>query len=156
MVLLYLKDGIYLWNSGMFFMRVDVLLDLVSWYLFELSVGMIWVVVVLGILDEWEVLYDVFQYILVISIDYGIMEWEFSWIVVILIEFGWSDVGLWWMLIDFCEFGWSNLEWGDVIVVECIDLVIVIMGLYVVMIGLEGMVVVVILDVVLVVFLDCL
>jgi len=150
----YLQDETYSWNSGMFFMRADVLLDSVRRHLPELSAGMTRYAAALGTAEEKSVLHEAFQATPGISVDYGIMERESNRIAVIPTEFGWSDVGSWRTLIDFREPGQSNLEQGDVTSVECTDSVIVTTGPHVAAIGLEGMAVVATPDAVLVVPLD--
>ena len=150
----YLEEGIYSWNSGMFFMRADVLLDAVRAHMPELSEGMDRYAAALGTPEEQAILHEVFEATESISIDYGIMERESERLAVIPTEFGWSDVGSWRTLIDFRNPGESNWIQGDVTTLDCRDSVIVSTGPHVATIGLEGLAVVATPDAVLVAPLD--
>ena len=88
----YLKEGTYLWNSGMFIWNIDTIKELTNKYLNNTY----------RILDEIAISEDDFDkklkenYCRVdnISVDYGIME-KAENIHVIPGEFGWDDLGSW-------------------------------------------------------------
>ncbi len=92
----FVSGGGYLWNSGMFFFRVEVMLAAIKRFMPELAEG-------LRVIDEarrhgpdaerWEVR-KTFESLASISIDYGIME-HLEEIVVIPADCGWSDLGNW-------------------------------------------------------------
>jgi len=92
----YLLTGNYLWNSGMFFFRADVMLDAIAKHLPDLHAG----------LDELSAarkiggahaatrLAEVFPRLPSISIDYGVIEKQQN-LSVVRGAFGWSDLGSW-------------------------------------------------------------
>ncbi len=85
----YLKDPLYLWNSGMFVFRVGALKEAYRNHLPEMS----------GLLDkvnfdQIETLEDIYGALEKISIDYGILE-KAEEVTVIPTEIGWSDLGSW-------------------------------------------------------------
>lgn len=87
----YLKDGNYLWNSGMFVWRVD-------YFMAELkrSLGEIFLLLerrTPGSVSA-QSLHEYFERVPSISIDYGLME-KASNISFVSFDAGWSDVGTW-------------------------------------------------------------
>lgn len=93
----YLADGHYVWNSGMFVVKKQTLLNMYTEYLPDTS----------KILQELEknnlanldVLYKNMESI---SFDYGIME-KADHIAVIPADIGWSDIGSWSALKDMLQ-----------------------------------------------------
>ena len=92
----YLLKGNYLWNSGMFFFRADVMQNAIQAHMPDLFKG-------LSELDAAalessakyeEKLAAVFPRLPSISIDYGIIEKETE-LNVVRGSFGWSDLGSW-------------------------------------------------------------
>jgi len=90
----FLASGDFLWNSGMFVWRVDVILDLLKTLLPDLHEGLMKLDAVLGTDKFTSTLEYVYGVVRPISIDYGIME-KAQNVLVIKGEFGWSDVGSW-------------------------------------------------------------
>lgn len=89
----YLADGNYFWNSGMFVVRVSVLLELVQRHLPNLYAKV--PEIRKAILNkERNLLRECYQSLESISIDYGIME-KADNILMIPGDFGWDDVGSW-------------------------------------------------------------
>ncbi len=91
----FLADGGYLWNSGIFVCRRDVLLTAFARYLPELHRG-------LARLLEKEnrpALDEVYWSLPSISLDHGILE-KADNVAVVPVEMGWSDVGTWEALHD--------------------------------------------------------
>ena len=150
----YLSDGRYLWNSGMFFMRADVLLAAVDKHLPGLSRGIKGYQKAIGTRDEPAALRACFEQAESISIDYGVMEKEVGNITVIPADFGWSDVGSWRTLLDFRGAGEENFVRGSATVVDSRGSVIVSTGPHIAVVGVEGMAVVATEDAVLVVPLE--
>jgi len=98
--LLYIKEGDYLWNSGIFIFQVDVILNELGKYLPKLYRGL---VEIDGVLDGDrypETLERVYSHLESISIDYGIMERAREPVYTITGNFGWSDVGSWQALFE--------------------------------------------------------
>jgi mannose-1-phosphate guanylyltransferase len=93
----YLADGHYVWNSGMFVVQKQRLLDMYQEYLPETA----------KILLELEQnnlqnLSQLYQKTDAISFDYGIME-KAQYIAVIPADIGWSDIGSWSALKDMLQ-----------------------------------------------------
>lgn len=103
----FLAAGNYLWNSGMFFFRVDVIWKAIARYLPELSA-------MLENYDEaalqgreTEIVQRTYKTLPSISIDYGVME-RAEDILVAPGSFGWRDIGSWttaWELAEKDEQG---------------------------------------------------
>ncbi len=87
----YLKEGNYLWNSGMFISKVSVMLEAIEKHMPLLYKALIKIKE--SNFDE-NILKKEFEKLESISIDYGIME-KAENTVVIRGEFPWDDVGDW-------------------------------------------------------------
>lgn len=138
----YLKAGRYLWNSGIFVFRADVILEKMRRYL----PGLVAAVEDLeraederaasdAISSIWERMPD-------ISIDYGVME-KADGLVVIPAAFGWSDVGSWRALTAFPTDDHENFVHGRVVALESRGNVLYSTHGFVAVLGLENTVVVV-------------
>lgn len=88
----YLADGSYLWNSGIFVFRTDVILDEIRRAMPVLGEQLDAIARTLGTPRYKRTLTRVFPECPSISIDYGVME-KSARIAVVPAEFGWSDVG---------------------------------------------------------------
>jgi len=110
----FLKQGTYLWNSGMFIWRVDTILN-------EIQKNMPALHQVIGRLNR---ALDTHQYNSMLqvlwpglekeTIDYGIME-KASKVAVLAVNFGWSDIGIWDAVMEMHETDDSgNVLLGDV------------------------------------------
>lgn len=98
--LLYMNEGNYLWNSGIFIFRTDVILNEVRNYLPNLHRGLVEIEEVLDG-DRYETTLErVYSKLESISIDYGIMERTREPVYTITGNFGWSDVGSWQALFE--------------------------------------------------------
>lgn len=95
----FIKSGHYLWNSGMFIWRVDLILDKIKEYLPELYDGLAQIEQSIGTEQEEAVMKSVFPGLRGISIDYGILE-KSDRILVVQGDFGWDDLGSWGALAD--------------------------------------------------------
>ncbi|MBM4394878.1 MAG: NTP transferase domain-containing protein [Deltaproteobacteria bacterium] len=113
----YLKAGRYLWNSGIFVFRADVIIEKVKAHLPGLHDG---VTTLSGLAPDranaaaiervWVEMPD-------ISIDYGVME-KAEGLCVIPASFGWSDVGTWRALTSFPTDDAENFVLGKVVNVD--------------------------------------
>jgi mannose-1-phosphate guanylyltransferase len=139
----YLADGGYLWNSGIFAFRADVILEEIRRAMPVLgeqldAIGAAW-----GTPRYKRTLARIFPECPSISIDYGVME-KSKRIAVVPAEFGWSDVGSFAALPDVKptdRFG--NLAEGDAIVVDAHNAVVLAKGgRPVVVVGIDDVVVV--------------
>lgn len=111
---IFLQQGGYYWNSGMFIWRVERILD-------ELKVQMPLLFNTLELLssvlqrpDYLEILNKEWLNISPQTIDYGIMEHAKNVVVLPARGLGWSDVGSWDSLADFLQ----KDEQGNIIIGE--------------------------------------
>ena len=88
----YLQDGGYLWNSGIFVFRADVILDEIRRTLPDLREQLERIDRAIGTPRAARALAEAFPRCPSISIDYGVME-KSDRIAVVPADFGWSDVG---------------------------------------------------------------
>ncbi len=91
---LYLREGNYLWNAGMFFFRARLMIDAITDHLPDLGEGLARIDAAAKAGNEAKVLTDVFPTLPSISIDHGVMEKEKN-LAVVPASFGWNDVGSW-------------------------------------------------------------
>ena len=90
----YLSADNYLWNSGIFIWRVDLIRKNMATFLPQLAAGLDVIARSIGTKDEYQVIKEIYQKLPRISIDYGIME-KSDQVLVIPVDFGWDDVGSW-------------------------------------------------------------
>ncbi|NLO21470.1 MAG: NTP transferase domain-containing protein [Syntrophomonadaceae bacterium] len=90
----YLAQTTYLWNSGIFVWRTDLLLGLIAQHLPQLDRGLHLIANSLGSKQERDIIREVYEELPKISIDYGIME-KCSQVLIIPASFAWDDVGSW-------------------------------------------------------------
>lgn len=145
----FILKGTYLWNSGMFIFRADVILREIEKYLPKLHKPLMEIYKSLGEGDEEEVIKNQYELIDGISIDFGVMQ-KTRKAFVIKCDFEWDDMGSFGALsrllrseknnsisknvyIDECEncsiFGNKNLIIGfgikDLVVVDAGDVILV-------------------------------
>ncbi|MHB8092864.1 MAG: mannose-1-phosphate guanylyltransferase [Syntrophales bacterium] len=90
----FLKNGEFLWNSGMFIWKASTILNEIARFLPDIYKGLTEIKSVLGGEDEAEVVERVYPSLPSVSIDYGVME-KAKDVLVIPGDFGWSDLGSW-------------------------------------------------------------
>lgn len=90
----YLREGNYLWNSGMFIWRVDLIRSLFMQFLPDVARGLEAIGKSLGTPEHSQVLVKEYRRFPRISVDYGILE-KCSQVLVIPARFDWDDVGSW-------------------------------------------------------------
>lgn len=90
----FLAAGRYLWNSGMFFFRADVLLDSIRQHLPGLGDALRAFDEAAGAGRELEAVRTSYASLPDVSIDHGVME-KAARVAVVPGDFGWSDVGSW-------------------------------------------------------------
>jgi len=139
----YLADGGYLWNSGIFVFRADVILDEIARAMPVLGEQLDVIGASLGTPAYRRTLRRVFPDCPSISIDYGVME-KSKRIVVVPADFGWSDVGSFAALSDVRPTDHlGNVAEGDAIVIDGRnDVVVAAGGRPVVVVGMEDVIVV--------------
>ena len=91
---LFLESGEFLWNSGIFVWRADVILRQLSEFQPKWYGGLQEIAGAIGTPDEDEVTRRVFSALKGISIDYAVMEYA-PHVIVVQGTFDWSDVGSW-------------------------------------------------------------
>lgn len=90
----FLESGEYLWNSGMFTWRLDVINEAYRRYLPQIYVELKKIAEAIGTDEEKRVLGKVFPSLPKISVDYGVLE-KSSDVCVVPGDFGWDDLGSW-------------------------------------------------------------
>lgn len=91
---LFLKEGSFLWNSGMFIFKTSLMLEEIALHLPNLFEGLTKIERHIGKEDEEKIKQQVFEGLSKISIDFGVME-KSSRILCIQAQFSWDDVGSW-------------------------------------------------------------
>jgi mannose-1-phosphate guanylyltransferase len=139
----YLADGGYLWNSGIFVFRADVILDEIGRAMPVLGEQLDVIGQSLGTPAYARTLKRVFPDCPSISIDYGVME-KSKRIAVVPAEFGWSDVGSFAALPDVRPTDHlGNVAEGDALVIDGRnDVVVAAGGRPVAVVGIDDVVVV--------------
>ena len=139
----YLADGRYLWNSGIFVFRADVILDEIGRAMPVLGEQLEVIGNSLGTPAYARTLKRVFPDCPSISIDYGVME-KSKRIAVVPAEFGWSDVGSFAALPDVRPTDHlGNVAEGDALVIDGRnDVVVSAGGRPVAVVGIDDVVVV--------------
>jgi len=90
----FLAAGNFLWNSGMFFFRADVILDAIATHLPGLGDAVRSFDEAAARGDEASVVAEVYPTLPSVSIDHGVME-KAERVSVVPASFGWSDLGSW-------------------------------------------------------------
>ena len=98
----YLRDGSYLWNSGIFLFRADVILDEIRRSMSDLGEQLARIDAAIDTPRAARVLGEIYPRCPSISIDYGVME-KSDRLAVVPADFGWSDVGSFDALADARE-----------------------------------------------------
>jgi mannose-1-phosphate guanylyltransferase len=139
----YLADGHYLWNSGIFAFRADVILEEIRRAMPVLGELLEVIERSLGTPGYPRTLKRVFPECPSISIDYGVME-KSQRIAVVPADFGWSDVGSFAALPDVrVTDHLGNVAEGDALVIDGRNNVVIAKGgRPVAVVGIEDAVVV--------------
>ncbi|HXG38956.1 MAG TPA: mannose-1-phosphate guanylyltransferase [Bacteroidota bacterium] len=90
----FIESGDFLWNSGQFVWRVDVILNKIQQLLPELYAELMKVDQTIDTPQYFSTLEKSYGVIRGISIDYGVME-KADNVYTIPANFGWSDIGSW-------------------------------------------------------------
>jgi mannose-1-phosphate guanylyltransferase len=114
----FVEKGTFLWNSGLFAFKADVILDAMKVHMEPLHSSLMRIYGCIGKENEKAVKEAEFEKIESESIDYGIME-KVSDIVCVKPDFFWDDVGSWGAIsrhVEADEKG--NIVQGNVVVVD--------------------------------------
>ncbi len=90
----YLQNGSYLWNSGIFVWRVDVVLSAFQRYLPDFHAQLMKFSQTIGTVRKAAAIKQLYRQAPTISIDYAIME-KADNVAVVKAPFHWDDVGSW-------------------------------------------------------------
>ena len=90
----FVDSGDFLWNSGLFVWRVDIILHAFRQYLGDIAEVFEEGAAALGTPHEEGFISEAYSRCPNISIDYGVME-KADNVYVLPADFGWSDVGTW-------------------------------------------------------------
>jgi mannose-1-phosphate guanylyltransferase len=139
----YLAEGGYLWNSGIFLFRADVILDEIQRAMPVLGEQLAVIAPTVGTPAYARTLRRVFPAAPSISIDYGVME-KSQRIAVVPAAFGWSDVGSFAALSEVRELDdLGNVKQGEAVVIDGHGNVVLAQGRRpVAVVGLDDVVVV--------------
>ncbi|HET56145.1 MAG TPA: mannose-1-phosphate guanylyltransferase [Ignavibacteria bacterium] len=134
----YLSGGNYLWNSGMFIWRSDVILDEVQKYLPETHS----LIAKLKNGDYDNIIEEIYPMFQSTSVDYGIME-KSDRVYVIEGNFGWSDVGSWESVYELSpKDNNGNAVNGDVLTIDSKDSYIYSDNKFTAVVGVNDLVVI--------------
>jgi len=138
----FFESGEFLWNSGIFAWRADVIMQQISDHLPQWYSGLQEIAAALGTPHEEEVTRRIFAALKGISIDYGVME-HATRVAVVRGTFPWSDVGSWdevWRLVEQDHDG--NALRGNARVVEGRDNLILAGDKLIAVVGMNNLIVV--------------
>lgn len=138
----FIESGDFIWNSGMFIQRVDVILDEMKLHMPELHEGLMKIKDAIGTKKYMEVLTNVYGRLKRISIDYGIME-KSKKVYLTKGNFKWSDVGSWEAVYELSEKDENkNAKVGQVYTESSVNSFIYSPDKFVALIGVENLIVI--------------
>lgn len=114
----FLLKGTYLWNSGMFIFRADVILREIERYLPRMYKSLMEIYKYIGEEEEEKVIEEQYKLIDGISIDFGVMQKTRKGFVV-KCDFLWDDIGSFTALSRFLNREKSNAVSNNVFLEEC-------------------------------------
>lgn len=137
----YLEAGDFLWNTGMFVWRPEVLLSAMKVLLPDLAQGLEDVRKANG--DFQEVVSKIFPSFESISIDFGILEHARNILVAEADPFGWNDVGSWDSWAQYSpEDSKGNRTIGDAVAVDSTNCIVRSSGRFIAALGCSDLVIV--------------
>lgn len=114
----FLLKGTYLWNSGMFIFRADVILREIEKYIPKMYKCLMEIYQHIGEEDEENIIREQYSLIDGISIDFGVMQ-KTRRSFVIKCDFAWDDIGSFSALGRFLEPNGNNRTSENVFLEEC-------------------------------------
>ena len=114
----FILKGTYLWNSGMFVFRADVILREIEKYLPKLHKSLMEIYKNLGQENEDEIIEEQYKLIDGISIDFGVMQ-KTRKAFVIKCDFEWDDMGSFGALRRLLKSNGNNSISQNVYVADC-------------------------------------
>jgi len=138
----FIESGDFIWNSGMFIQRADVILDEMKLHMPELHEGLMKIRDAIGTKKYMEVLTNVYGRLKRISIDYGIME-KSKKVYLTKGNFKWSDVGSWEAVYELSEKDENkNAKVGQVYTESSVNSFVYSPDKFVALIGVENLIVI--------------
>ena len=138
----YLASGEYLWNSGMFIWRADVVLDEIKHHLPEIFNSIIMLNKDPSSSNFYRELDDIYPDLRSISIDYGIME-KSDKVFLVKSNFDWSDVGSWETAYELLQKDADmNAKIGDVFSAGSKNSFVYSPGKFAAVVGMENVIVI--------------
>ena len=137
----FLSKGTYLWNSGMFIFRADVILREIEKYLPKMHKSLMEIYKHIGEEDEEKVIKEQYKLIDGISIDFGVMQ-KTRKAHVIKCDFSWDDIGSFSALSRFLGKYRNNSISKNVHLEECENCSIFGRGNLIIGLGVKDLVVV--------------
>lgn len=114
----FLEKGTYLWNSGIFIFRADVILREIEKYLPKLYRSLMEIYIAIGEKNEEEVIRKEYALIDGISIDFGVMQ-KTRRAFVIKSDFVWDDIGSFSALSRYLDTFETNSISNNVYLQDC-------------------------------------
>lgn len=114
----FLEKGTYLWNSGIFIFRADVILREIEKYLPKLYKSLVDIYEAIGEENEEEVIMEQYNLIDGISIDFGIMQ-KTRKAFVIKSNFVWDDIGSFSALSRYLDTSGTNSVSENIYLQDC-------------------------------------
>ncbi len=137
-----LACGNYLWNSGMFIWRLDLIRRLIEKHTPQLAEGLNKIGQAMGTGQYTAILEEVYAKLPGISLDYGILE-KTDRVLVMPGDFGWDDIGSWIALERYAKKDErGNIIEGRGVMLDTSDTFIYSPGKTVGVIGVENLIVI--------------
>lgn len=121
----YLTSGKFFWNSGMFIWKISTILEEISKHMPTLGESLTNIEEAIGKEYEAEVIFEEFERLESISIDYGVME-KSKLVLCVKSDFVWDDIGSWSAVHRLNEKDkYNNVIEGNVITLNVKDSLII-------------------------------
>ncbi len=138
----FLSRGYYLWNSGMFVWRVDLVRKMIEKHIPQLACGLREIENALSTDQYSEVLENIYSKLPKVSVDYGIME-KADNVLVMPGDFGWDDIGCWTALERYAEKDeLGNILHGEGVLLDTVNTYVYSHDKMVALLGVEDLIVV--------------
>jgi mannose-1-phosphate guanylyltransferase len=138
----FLSSGDYLWNSGMFVWRIDMIREMIKKHIPSLAEGLKEIEYSLSTGRYQKTVIKVYSELPKVSVDYGIMERAGN-VSVIPCDFGWDDIGNWTALeryVDKDELG--NVLYGEGVLLDTVNTYVISNDKTVALLGVKDLIIV--------------
>lgn len=138
----FVSSGDYLWNSGMFIWRVDLIFKLMEKHIPQMAKGLKEVAGTVDTERYPEVLERVYSELPRLSVDYGILERADN-VLVMPGDFGWDDIGSWTALARYADKdGSGNVLEGEGVLIDTRETYVFSPGKIAAVLGVEDLLIV--------------